>query len=88
MADYTEANQLRTELLALYRTMPYLQYLATEHWRDVRAQTLRRQKTCAVCDSEGPLECHHRSYRLLGAEWSEDLLVLCSECHRTFHERE
>jgi len=31
------------------------------------------------------LEVHHNSYAHVGREAPEDLVVLCGECHATFH---
>lgn len=45
---------------------------------------------CACCGQQfqdsGSLQAHHYSYRSLGCERKEDLLVLCDDCHLRFHQ--
>lgn len=67
-------------------TMPYVDYLRTEHWQDTRAAALHRAgHRCQVCNGDERLEVHHRTYERRGEELPEDLTVLCADCHRLFH---
>lgn len=49
---------------------------------------MRRQRAlklarycCHRCGSRRPLQVHHKTYDRLGAEWDQDLEVLCVTCH-------
>lgn len=76
------------ELLFQLKTMPYAEYLKTEHWQEVRKRMLKRAGgRCQVCNRAGvSLHVHHRTYERRGQEEYGDLIVLCADCHRTFHE--
>ena len=66
--------------------MDYFEYLRTPHWQRVRADALKRHgHRCAVCDSKGPLEVHHRTYVRKGHELPNDVIALCNPCHDNFH---
>ena len=42
---------------------------------------------CQVCNTDKSiLDTHHRTYERLGRELDGDLIVLCRDCHRIFHE--
>lgn len=67
--------------------MSYDEYLETPHWQEVRGRALARAgHACAICPATTRLEVHHRTYERLGAEADVDLVVLCRDCHRLFHE--
>lgn len=82
-----EQEARRAEILRL-KTMPYREYLQTEHWRNLRGQMLKRAKFhCQLCNrGDLSLHVHHRSYAHRGEEPYSDLIVLCADCHKTFHE--
>ena len=64
----------------------YQDYLKSEHWQKTRKATLAdRNYRCEKCGGSGPLHVHHLTYANLGAEWPEDLQVLCEFCHRWEH---
>lgn len=64
----------------------YDAYLKTPAWRRVRDEAIARANgRCALCDAEGPLQGHHRTYRNLGHELPGDVIALCRRCHATFH---
>jgi hypothetical protein len=44
-------------------------------------------RKCQVCNSPHNPEVHHRTYKRLGDERPNDLIVLCSDCHAVFHGR-
>ena len=68
------------------RTMPYAQYLKTPHWQSMRKAALARvEYRCQLCNSNGSLDVHHRTYERRGCERTTDLTVLCRVCHSTFH---
>lgn len=70
------------------RAFSYQEYLASEHWDEVRRRELRFARyACRLCGSKGTLHVHHRSYENLGCERSSDLIVLCCDCHSRFHQQ-
>jgi 5-methylcytosine-specific restriction endonuclease McrA len=82
-----EAEKATGHQIATLRSMPYSEYLQTDHWKAVRTQALARAHyRCQVCNSTGRLDVHHRTYDRRGQELPEDLIVLCRSCHETFHQ--
>lgn len=68
-------------------TMPYADYLRTEHWQGVRTAALTRaHNRCQLCDAAGVLNVHHRTYARRGREKPQDVIVLCRPCHERHHE--
>lgn len=68
-------------------TIPYEDYLQTTWWKNVREAALKRAEyRCQVCYSPNNLHVHHRTYERRGKEKDSDLTVLCSECHKLFHD--
>lgn len=64
------------------------EYLTTTHWQTIRR--LAREyygDTCVLCNKT-PIQVHHRHYNTpRGHEKLEDLIVLCDNCHHTYHRR-
>ncbi len=69
------------------RRMGYREYLRTPEWRTTRAAALLRAGHCCSLDATHTtdLEVHHRTYERRGEELASDLVVLCHDCHMTFH---
>lgn len=64
-------------------TESYKEYLQTPIWRTRRNRSLKLANyRCQRCAAGRALQVHHRTYVRLGAEWDEDLEVLCEGCHR------
>lgn len=65
----------------------YLAYLASPHWRSVRARALstKRKRRCVSCGSTERLDVHHLTYERRGRELDADLAVLCRDCHDIVH---
>lgn len=64
----------------------YLHYLNSAEWRKTRNAALQRGGwRCDRCGRKRDLNVHHRSYERLGAEWPDDLEVLCADCHEGEH---
>jgi len=77
-----------TKRLENLRRLPYAEYLKSDHWQEVRRQKLRSAGYhCQLCNQPGVLDVHHRTYERLGCERSSDLIVLCRDCHTTFHHK-
>ena len=71
------------------REMPYWSYLRTRHWKIVRKRALAAaEHRCFYCGATHPLDVHHLTYKRLGCELDEDLIVLCRECHDIEHQTE
>lgn len=91
------ANRAHWELQALHeecrrgelRDMPYREYLRSPEWQETRAARLKAARfSCQVCNtSRARLNVHHRTYERRGHELASDLIVLCEDCHRLFHEQ-
>ncbi len=76
------------ERIAVLRAMPYAEYLKTQEWIRRRMVKLEiSEYRCQLCNSSEDLNVHHRTYERLGCEKMGDLLVLCRDCHKLFHER-
>lgn len=66
--------------------MPYRKYLETQHWKNTAEQAKKMWGgRCALCNSNGPLDAHHRTYLSIGIEKPADVICLCRECHEHFH---
>jgi HAMP domain-containing protein len=78
---------VKKAIVRVLRAMPYDEYLKTDHWMATRIGALERAgHRCQLCNSNERLQTHHRSYERRGHEQPEDLIVLCADCHKTFHE--
>lgn len=70
-------------ILAL-RSMPYNEYLQTNHWRDVRKIAFKKYIGQCLC-GQNARDVHHISYERKGFEGPEDVVALCRECHERWH---
>lgn len=81
--------RMRKEQLYLLKTMPYKEYLQTEHWQEFRRKVLKRYNNkCQLCGKTGKLNVHHNNYDHRGEEDYKDVLLLCEDCHHKFHNKE
>jgi 5-methylcytosine-specific restriction endonuclease McrA len=73
------------------RSLRYQQFLKSDHWKNLRQQTLERDRhRCRICDHDciQNLEIHHRRYpATFGDETIDDLTTLCRYCHETVSNR-
>lgn len=77
----------RSDAIQKLKTMPYKEYLQTPHWQALRLSMLKRAAyKCSLCGESKPLHVHHNTYVRRGEEKLSDLIVLCHECHESFHE--
>ena len=82
-----EIRAMESALRAALETVEYSEYLRTDHWARIRQRTLRYwENRCAICYSQDNLQIHHRTYSRRGHEQDNDVVALCSYCHRLFHE--
>jgi len=67
----------------------YQQYLQSEHWQDVRKRYWKSKLYnggCYACGAKNkPLQLHHKTYKRIGKERLNDLLLLCADCHKASH---
>lgn len=64
----------------------YQKYLQSAEWKELRRQVILRAKgTCERCKEWPVVNVHHLTYERLGKELLEDLLGVCTKCHREFH---
>ena len=70
-------------------TVNYYDYLKSPQWQSVRDAALKRANyQCEKCKSAKNLEVHHITYKRLGYELPEDLIVLCKDCHENVHSKD
>lgn len=87
-ANSREAADRQRDYILWLRSIPYAEYLQTEHWQQLRAQKQRQAgRRCQLCYAGGQLDTHHRTYERRGFEQLSDLIVLCRPCHAKFHDR-
>lgn len=72
--------------LGVNAPMTYRQYIGSDAWRWFRADWIRRNGAfCRRCGKPGH-ELHHATYRRLGHEGDDDVMMLCRACHQSFHQ--
>lgn len=60
----------------------YREYINSPEWKAFAAQIkAKRGNRCQICNAEGLLDAHHRTYAWLGWEAEDDITVLCRACH-------
>lgn len=75
------------EYLQKMMSMPYNEYLLTDHWVHFRKETLKFfGHKCSLCNAKDKeLHVHHKTYENRGRETFNDVVVLCSDCHELVH---
>lgn len=71
------------------KSLNYRDFLNTPYWKAVSAEKRRKAKyRCELCNNTGLLNVHHKTYEHHGYEkdYLNDLIVLCEDCHKKFHE--
>lgn len=64
----------------------YQEYLKSPHWQERRLRVLARgDNECERCRSQVDLAVHHKTYKNIGNEKQNDLIILCEVCHTKFH---
>jgi len=64
----------------------YKDYLKSDEWYKIRAQKIEEaDNRCQLCYKLGKLQVHHRTYKRIFNEKLSDLIVLCKNCHKIFH---
>jgi 5-methylcytosine-specific restriction endonuclease McrA len=86
--DQRRLDGLRQQaLLAEYRKKPYVERRGTQEWALLKRQVHRRDRyRCRLCGcDDAPLHVHHCTYANYAEERLEDLITLCSRCHKRYH---
>jgi len=81
-------QQEKNNELQRLKTMPYSEYLLTDHWKKKSYNC--KQKVgfkCQKCNSKENLVAHHLTYEHCGEEWGKDLICICDECHKKEHNK-
>lgn len=87
------ADYIDEDLVADYiKNMSYQDFLNTSYWKTI--SNYKKQKSnhrCMLCNNNNNLRTHHKSYERHGYEHrieviNEDLIVLCDDCHKKFHD--
>jgi hypothetical protein len=77
---------VRRSRLSELHNMTYAEYLRTPEWKARRSRVLiRAGHKCEVCNANGRLEVHHRTYDRYTQELLNDLIALCRSCHQRHH---
>jgi 5-methylcytosine-specific restriction endonuclease McrA len=65
----------------------YKEFLASDTWEVIRKEKIEEcGNECERCGETVRLQVHHRHYDMeFGKERSEDLMVLCKDCHNLMH---
>lgn len=89
--EFSEIQRLREQEIERCKKLPYQEYLKSDHWLRFRQHVLfSANNRCQLCNRNGgyggvTLNVHHRTYENLGNESVRDVVVLCQNCHHTFH---
>lgn len=73
------------------KSMKYSDFLKTPYWKAIAEKKMQQSGfKCQLCNENGKLNVHHRTYATHGEEISnmQDLIVLCAPCHAKFHGKE
>ncbi|MGG1515463.1 HNH endonuclease signature motif containing protein [Paenibacillus oryzisoli] len=81
-----------SKMLKHLKSMPYLEYLKTDHWRHFRSESIKfYQQKCQLCGKKeekiSNLHLHHNSYVNRGRETFNDVVLLCNTCHKKHHNK-
>ena len=73
--------------LLLSKLESYKDYLKTYDWNETRKVVLKEANyKCQLCGIKNvKLNVHHNTYENIGNEHRENLIVLCDDCHKKFH---
>lgn len=86
-------NSLIPIKLKLLNYSNYKSYLESKHWQDLRkrfyksklVKKIDNKIVCYSCEEIKPLSLHHKTYKRMGKEKLNDLVLLCQNCHYLAH---
>ena len=74
--------------IPIHQRSDYKEYMLSAYWKEKRELCMERDGgRCQDCGAMAT-EVHHKTYDRLFNEDLEDLVALCSECHRARHGRQ
>jgi len=90
--DFDDAKERAQSLLWDFGYRPpvsYEEYLKSDRWQGLRKQALKDAGyKCRLCNKRAELHVHHRTYENKGTDQEIlDLIVLCKDCHATYHDK-
>lgn len=85
---YTYEEDDYSKVLKQLKSMPYKEYLQTDHWKHFKNEALIFfNRTCKLCGRQEGLHVHHNTYKNRGRETFNDVVLLCSSCHKNYHNK-
>lgn len=85
-----EIADLFDDLFPAVSRSEYHDYIQSPAWIQKAEQCKKKAGyRCQLCHISGfarPLHVHHNNYYHLGNELDTDLVVLCADCHKMFHD--
>ena len=78
LKNYFDGNQT-------VKAHEYKDYLQSPEWKQKAEREKEKNPNCSLCNRKGVLHVHHRTYVRCGDEREGDLVVLCADCHKMFH---
>lgn len=82
---YADEDKIAEEI----KELDYRDFLQTPYWKAISNEKKRKSNfRCELCNNKGLLNVHHKTYERHGYEFYnlKDLIVLCDDCHKKFHE--
>lgn len=66
----------------------YDQYLHSSHWEELKNRYRRSKlpQNCRGCGSYEDIQFHHRTYKDLGHERTDQIIAVCKNCHKAIHD--
>lgn len=84
--DLPDIGPLHSWKIVGPRYEDYRAYLRSPEWGVVRRIALHQaDHRCSLCNRNGRLDVHHRTYDHIGRETLADVIVLCRGCHSRYH---
>ncbi len=86
IAGYAEGCATGLKIRPRLARESYEDYLQSDVWQRTRDLALEYYgERCCLCNSADNLNVHHRTYERRGNERLVDLIVLCRDCHASYH---
>ena len=85
-----DVSELMLSILPRFGRSEYHEYIQSQEWKE-KADKFKWKAgyRCQLCHVSGyarTLHVHHNNYHHLGNEQDTDLVVLCADCHKMFHD--
>lgn len=83
--DYINKHGVTRDLKKVSKK-EHQKFLNSSYWKNFRVKYVKAiGSRCELCFSIANLCVHHNNYWNKGKETSEDVIILCGECHDKFH---